>query len=152
MNTIFPAFIVDSAPASLSLPGAIRANSASTAARRGPPSRITGSPEPPRPYVTERVFPSLVFDQPVELVAIPGTNRLAVLEVAGKIYSFENRPEAETLPNRPVRRHRDAAIRNFTPAVWPGVSSAVRREPLLLHLLRPEGPACRTARASRGSR
>src|SRR5262249_51487448 len=55
-------------------------------------SRITGSPEPPRPYATERVFPALAFNQPVELVAIPGTNRLVILEVTGKIFSFEDRP------------------------------------------------------------
>ena len=42
-------------------------------------SKITGAPEPPRPYVIERVFSALAFDQPVELVVIPGTNRLAVL-------------------------------------------------------------------------
>src|SRR6478672_4685889 len=60
-------------------------------------SRITGSPEPPRPYVVERIFPSLTFDQPVELVAIPGTNRLLVLEVTGKIYSFEDRASDEQL-------------------------------------------------------
>jgi putative heme-binding domain-containing protein len=68
---------------------------------RRPPwmgSRITGSPEPPRPYVTERVFPALVFANPVELVVVPGSNRLAAVEVAGKIYSFENRPHDETLP------------------------------------------------------
>jgi putative heme-binding domain-containing protein len=60
-------------------------------------SRITGAPEPPRPYITEPIFPSLAFDQPVELLAIPGTSRLLVLEVAGKIYSFENKPDAETI-------------------------------------------------------
>lgn len=57
-------------------------------------SRLVGSPEPPRPYTTERVFPSLEFDRPAELTAIPGTNRLALLEAnSGKIYSFENRPD-----------------------------------------------------------
>ncbi len=56
-------------------------------------SRIQGTPEPPRPYVTERIFPSLTFDRPCELVHIPDSNRLAVLEAnSGKIYSFENRP------------------------------------------------------------
>lgn len=60
-------------------------------------SRITGSPEPPRPYVTERIFPALEFDQPVELVAIPGTNRLLILEVTGKIFSFANMPDAAEL-------------------------------------------------------
>ncbi len=57
-------------------------------------SRIVGSPEPPRPYLTERIFQSLTFNQPVELVPIPGSNRLLILEVNGKIYTFENRTEA----------------------------------------------------------
>src|SRR5262245_35917371 len=60
-------------------------------------SRLTGSPEPPRPYATERIFPSLAFDQPVELVVIPDTNRFVILEVTGKIFSFENRPNDENL-------------------------------------------------------
>jgi putative heme-binding domain-containing protein len=59
-------------------------------------SRLVGSPELPKRFVTEPVFRNLVFDQPLEVVAIPGTNRLAVVEVAGKIYTIENRPEAET--------------------------------------------------------
>src|SRR5215204_668769 len=66
-------------------------------AKRAPwtTSKITGAPEPPRPYVIERVFPSLAFDQPVELVVVPGTNRLVVLEVTGKIFSFADQPLAE---------------------------------------------------------
>src|SRR3954451_2127958 len=56
-------------------------------------SRITGAPEPPRPYIAEPVFPSLKFEQPLELVAVPGTNRLVMLELGGKIYSFANWPE-----------------------------------------------------------
>ncbi|HMC10334.1 MAG TPA: hypothetical protein VKH44_03555, partial [Pirellulaceae bacterium] len=72
--------------------------------KRRPPwttSRVSGSPEPPRPYITERVFPALVFTNPVELVAVPGSNRLVAVEVAGKIYSFENRPDDKTLPKDP---------------------------------------------------
>ncbi len=60
-------------------------------------SRITGSPQPPSPYVTERVFPSLSFQEPCELVAVPGTNRLLVIEVKGNLYTFENKPTAETV-------------------------------------------------------
>src|SRR5262245_57629067 len=55
-------------------------------------SRIAGAPEPPRPYIAERIFSSLEFNQPLELVALPGTNRLVILQAQGKIYSFENRP------------------------------------------------------------
>ncbi|WP_425615097.1 PQQ-dependent sugar dehydrogenase [Anatilimnocola sp. NA78] len=58
-------------------------------------SRLTGAPQPPSPYLVERVFPSLSFSEPCELVAIPGTNRLAIIEVKGKIFTFENKPTAE---------------------------------------------------------
>lgn len=51
-------------------------------------SRLTGSPDPPAPYRTERVFPSLEFTNPVVLTGAPGTNRLFVAELAGNVYSF----------------------------------------------------------------
>jgi len=54
-------------------------------------SRITGSPEPPSPYLLERVFPHLTFDQPVSLVTCPGSPRLFLMELRGKIYSFDPR-------------------------------------------------------------
>lgn len=60
-------------------------------------SKITGSPQPPSPFVTERIFPSLSFAEPCELVAVPGTNRLLVIEVKGKLYTFENKPNEENL-------------------------------------------------------
>jgi putative heme-binding domain-containing protein len=53
-------------------------------------SRITGSPEPPLPYRVERVFPKLHFENPVTLTNAPGTDRLFVVELNGKIYSFRN--------------------------------------------------------------
>jgi putative heme-binding domain-containing protein len=51
-------------------------------------SKINGSPDPPAPYRTERVFPSLQFTKPVVLTNAPRTDRLFVVELAGKIYSF----------------------------------------------------------------
>ncbi len=56
-------------------------------------SRIQGSPEPPLPYVTERAFPALKFDQCLDLAVPPGGERLFVVEQKGKIYSFPNRPD-----------------------------------------------------------
>ena len=53
-------------------------------------SRITGSPEPPLPYTTERVFAKLTFENPVTLTNAPGTDRLFVVEVNGQAYSFPN--------------------------------------------------------------
>jgi uncharacterized repeat protein (TIGR03806 family) len=54
-------------------------------------SRIVGSPDPPLPYVVERVFPALRFTQPVDIVSAPGSDRLFVVEQGGKILSFPNR-------------------------------------------------------------
>lgn len=59
-------------------------------------SRIMGSPEPPLPYITEPVFPSLKFQQCLELTAIPGSNRLLVVEQAGKVFTFPNQPDIAT--------------------------------------------------------
>lgn len=51
-------------------------------------SRISGSPEPPLPYDVERVFPKLTFENPVTLTNAPGTDRLFVVELKGRLYSF----------------------------------------------------------------
>ena len=56
-------------------------------------SRITGSPEPPLPYVTERAFPSLTFNQCLDITTAPGSDRLFVVEQSGKIFSFPNKPD-----------------------------------------------------------
>lgn len=62
-------------------------------ARRVPwtTSRITGSPDPPPPYRTEPVFPKQKFTNPVILTSAPGTDRLFVVELKGKIFSFSPR-------------------------------------------------------------
>ena len=98
MKTISPSSFAALASALLIFTAAAPASAQGQPVRRAPwtTSRITGSPEPPRPYTTERIFPSLEFKEPVELVVVPGTNRLAVAEVAGQIYTVEDKPEAET--------------------------------------------------------
>jgi putative heme-binding domain-containing protein len=53
-------------------------------------SRIFGSPEPPLPYITERVFPALKFNQCLDITTAPGSDRLFVVEQAGRIFSFVN--------------------------------------------------------------
>jgi putative heme-binding domain-containing protein len=52
-------------------------------------SRIQGSPEPPSPFVTERLFPSLTFSNPLDIAVLPGTKRLVVAEQNGRIFSFD---------------------------------------------------------------
>src|SRR5687767_3859054 len=65
------------------------AAAAAMPARRIPwtTSKITGSPSPPAPYLAERVFPSLTFDQPGEMVVFPDGKRFGLVEVKGKIFT-----------------------------------------------------------------
>jgi putative heme-binding domain-containing protein len=66
------------------------------AAKRVPwtTSNVRGTPEPPLPYVTQRAFPKLVFNEPVFMVHAPaaptssGVDRWFVGERWGKIFSF----------------------------------------------------------------
>ena len=51
-------------------------------------SRLTGSPDPPPPYQVEQVFPKLKFTNPVILTSAPGTERMFVVELKGKVFSF----------------------------------------------------------------
>ena len=59
-------------------------------------SRITGSPDPPLPYVTQRAFPALKFNQCLDITTAPGSDRLFVVEQSGKIYSFPNKADVPT--------------------------------------------------------
>lgn len=58
-------------------------------------SRVTGSPEPPPPYHVERVFPQLEFDNPVELMPLAQTGKMMILEVSGKLYTFDDDPTCD---------------------------------------------------------
>src|SRR3954464_4653368 len=58
-------------------------------------SRLTGSLEAPPPFRTERIFPELSFIEPVTIASVPGTNRLVVVELSGKVYSF---PDDQAVP------------------------------------------------------
>ncbi|MFN3190104.1 MAG: PQQ-dependent sugar dehydrogenase [Aureliella sp.] len=53
-------------------------------------SRIRGSAEPPKPYRLEPAYPNLQFRNPVELVALPGSNLMLLLQVNGQIFLFED--------------------------------------------------------------
>ncbi len=52
-------------------------------------SKIQGSPEPPPPFVTERLVPNLTFSNPLDITILPGTKRLVVAEQNGRIFSFD---------------------------------------------------------------
>lgn len=47
--------------------------------------RVHGAPEPPSPYVMERVLPRVTLREPVDAMVIPGTDRVAVAELKGRL-------------------------------------------------------------------
>lgn len=57
-------------------------------------SRITGSPEPPPPFVAARVFPEAKFKEPVFIVWSSELKRFFVGERRGVMHSLANRPNA----------------------------------------------------------
>lgn len=59
-------------------------------------SRIVGSPEPPLPFVTERVFPAIKFNNCLDITSAPGSDRLFVVEQSGKVFSFPNKPDVQS--------------------------------------------------------
>lgn len=58
-------------------------------------STVVGSPEPPPRYKLPVTFPNLKFDHPLVVTRQPGSSRLFVAEQGGKIFSFENKPDAK---------------------------------------------------------
>ncbi len=58
-------------------------------------SRVKGTPDPPRPFTTERVFENVEMSQPTEMIRVPGTDRWLVTEVGGRILSFSNSNEPD---------------------------------------------------------
>ena len=51
-------------------------------------SRVHGTPEPPPPFVVERLYPALTFTKPLDIVPLPGSDRLVVLQETGRMLSF----------------------------------------------------------------
>jgi len=55
-------------------------------------SQVKGSPEPPPPYQLTPLYPKLTFNEPLELIRVPGKKAWAVAERKGKIYVFDADP------------------------------------------------------------
>ncbi len=58
-------------------------------------SRIIGSPDPPPPFRSTRVFPEIAFDRPLQITRCPDSDRLFFTEERGKIYSVSPTPGAK---------------------------------------------------------
>src|SRR3954471_3030275 len=51
-------------------------------------SRVAGSPEPPDPLTTSRLFPNLKLDRPLDIQISPDGKRWFISEHMGQIYSI----------------------------------------------------------------
>lgn len=58
-------------------------------------SRVVGKPEPPKPYAVSRIYPELEFQQPVELVPLGSSGKMLLLEVGGKVFTFDDSKECK---------------------------------------------------------
>ncbi len=56
-------------------------------------SRIHGSPEAPKPFLAEKVFPQVSMSNGLEMIAIPGAHRFVAVERQGKVWSFSDDPD-----------------------------------------------------------
>lgn len=57
-------------------------------------SRIHGSPEAPKPFITEQVFTQVRMTEALEMIAMPGAGRFVSVERGGKIWSYPNAADA----------------------------------------------------------
>src|SRR5438445_9374118 len=64
-------------------------------------SRLIGSPDPPLPYNVEKTFTKIKWDQPIFVIAEPGTDRLFVVQQGGetnrpsRILELRDKPDAD---------------------------------------------------------
>jgi putative heme-binding domain-containing protein len=56
-------------------------------------SKIFGTPDPPLPLLTERAFSNLSFKNPVDLMSVPGTDRMLVVELGGPLRTFQTQSD-----------------------------------------------------------
>ena len=56
-------------------------------------SKVVGSPEPPAAYQMVDSYPKIKFNEPLELIPVPGKNEWVVAERNGKIHTFNADPK-----------------------------------------------------------
>jgi putative heme-binding domain-containing protein len=57
-------------------------------------SKLRGAPTPPEPFRIAVAFPDLKFDHPTSLQQIPGSDRLLVTEIGGRVFTFKKNAAA----------------------------------------------------------
>lgn len=90
-------------------------------------SRVEGTPDPPPPFATERLFADVPLAQPTEMVRLPHSDRWVVVEVGGRIVSFSKNEERDF---QVMLQMKDA------------VATASRAYGIVFHPNYPETPSC----------
>jgi putative heme-binding domain-containing protein len=62
-------------------------------------SGIQGTPTPPEPFRIEPIYPDLRFDHPISMLELPGTDRMLIAEIGGRVLTF---PQAATVDKADV--------------------------------------------------
>jgi hypothetical protein len=57
-------------------------------------SRIHGTPEPPKPFVAEQIYPQIPLSNALDMVPVPGSAQWLIAENGGKIWSVPDDPTA----------------------------------------------------------
>jgi uncharacterized repeat protein (TIGR03806 family) len=110
-------------------------------------SRVVGSPEPPSPFRSERAYPELRFDRPVDLEMMPDGQRWLVCEHQGTVQSFANDAKAKSfdafldIRPKPPRGSRQLWSLAFHPQF-----ATNRFVYLCYHEDKPDPPRCRISR------
>jgi hypothetical protein len=78
-------------------------------------SRVAGSPEPPDPLTTSRLFPNLKLDRPLDIQIAPDGKRWFISEQMGKIYSI---PTSGDVRNADQFLDIRAGLRDSTRQMW----------------------------------
>jgi uncharacterized repeat protein (TIGR03806 family) len=102
-------------------------------------SRIVGTPDPPLPYTVEAVWPELQFENPVDWAVEPGTGRIFILQLNGKLFCFspaEEHPRLELVYD--VAAHVAEHNNSYGIAFHPDYER--NREVFLSYVLPPQRP------------
>jgi putative heme-binding domain-containing protein len=79
-------------------------------------SRLHGTPDPPLPYTTERVYRAQRFNQPTYARVVPSTDWILVSDTTAKIHAFrhDNDAKFETILDLSTKELDPNGIRDFT--------------------------------------
>jgi len=94
-------------------------------------SRVEGSPEPPKPFTTVPVFTGLELREALEMIAVPGQNRMLVIEKGDEFSPFPiSRARRSAWPRSSTSKRSTRS--SVTPMGWPFTRGTARAREIFL--------------------